>query len=733
MDVSTLIKVLKKRWWILVFIPLVCAILAFSFKHLGEKEYQSEAKISTGITVNDDINGAAKYFNPYEISVAFNNLIQNLRSRHIINLLSYDLLLHDIGKEGEYRIIEDEADLIKVVSFLENENLIELLTNKRNNQEVLNSSNEADKAISEIFKIYDYDFEHLSEHLTVRRISGSDFIQIQFISENPRLSAFVVNRLSQIYIRHDNDQRKNKSDVSLESLAQLVANKKEELQVKMEQLKNYKSSNGLLDSDIESESKIRQIQDYESQISAQDQEYKANHLSLSKVEQQLKQNEVIEQENEQLVELRTLVNRLNERYITGDSQDKVLYDSIQSLRDNIQIKLAKVRRAARDPLDKNDLLKERTRLEVAIQISESNLNVLNSKLTSLKYSISDFANKEANISTLENEVEITKEEYTSAQENYSSAHDRIAVSGVNLTQVMQGEPALKPESSKTMIYTVFGGALGFFMSLFGILLLEYSDVRIKSPIRFKKEVKLPLAGFIVNMTKTFDIVDFIAEEETIHDNLDELNHSLRKIRFEIENLEGKVMLFTSTKDDVGKSFIVMALSKSLSMMKKKVLIIDTNLRNNTLTELLVAGQGLKKLLSSFSKNSEVKLLESGNNETQTYFDDDIIKKTYNQYIDIIGCKTTQMTPGEVLSDIDFEVIIDWLRVNYDYIFLEGASLNSFSDSKELIKYIDHIIPIFSARENLTQEDKESVKYLKTLGPKLGPAILNQVELEDLVA
>ena len=37
---------------------------------------------------------------------------------------------------------------------------------------------------------------------------------------------------------------------------------------------------------------------------------------------------------------------------------------------------------------------------------------------------------------------------------------------------------------------------------------------------------------------------------------------------------------------------------------------------------------------------------------------------------------------------------------YDYIFMEGAPLNGYSDSKELVQYADGVIAIFSATSEI---------------------------------
>jgi Mrp family chromosome partitioning ATPase len=74
-----------------------------------------------------------------------------------------------------------------------------------------------------------------------------------------------------------------------------------------------------------------------------------------------------------------------------------------------------------------------------------------------------------------------------------------------------------------------------------------------------------------------------------------------------------------------------------------------------------------------------------------------------------------------------------LTVEYDYIFLEGPPLNDFSDSKELVQYVDGVIAIFSAKHIIKQIDRQSMTFFHELNGKFCGAVLNMVDLEDVNA
>jgi Mrp family chromosome partitioning ATPase len=189
-------------------------------------------------------------------------------------------------------------------------------------------------------------------------------------------------------------------------------------------------------------------------------------------------------------------------------------------------------------------------------------------------------------------------------------------------------------------------------------------------------------------------------------------------------------LVTSLRKAQGKSFFIIALAHSLSLLKKRVLIIDTNLRNNSLTRLFLAQPNFALMLDSFKSGS--RLLGGHNGETgeatpPSPVERNLITRTKNSFIDIIGNKKTQLSPAEIIPGGDFKVLLEWFKGEYDYILLEGPGLNSYSDTKELIKFVDLVIPMFSADSTIDNQDIESLNFLKSLSLRLGAAVLNNVQ------
>ena len=173
----------------------------------------------------------------------------------------------------------------------------------------------------------------------------------------------------------------------------------------------------------------------------------------------------------------------------------------------------------------------------------------------------------------------------------------------------------------------------------------------------------------------------------------------------------------------------------MSLVKKRVLIIDTNFKNNALTKwLVIPKENLKYIDQRSSGSDELKIfenLEKPNIEDPTVDETEFVTQTEYKNIYIIGNSGGHDSPEEIFHNKDFNSLIEGLSLNFDYILMEGPSLNEYSDSKELLRYVDKVIPIFSAESSIKQMDKESIEFFESLNGKITGAILNNIDPNNL--
>jgi polysaccharide biosynthesis transport protein len=735
MDLLVLAKVLWRKIWIIISVPLIAAFAAFLFTMDTVDTYTSTAQIATGFTLNDQVQITEEKFNMRDADVKFNNLMNSMKSGLSMNLMSYRLLLHDLDSKTpfhrpDFQIFKPtDKEIALVRNFVQR---------KLDSLSPLAASDPEFTMIRKFLEAYRYSFNDVKDNLVIERIPNTDFIQVEYSSDKPSLSAHAVNSFCEEFMRYHQSLKTERSGESVDFLRQLADNKKAELDAKLETQKQFRSSSGVYN-EGESSMRLGQLAELESQRDIIKTNIHRLNLTMQRLNDDIKRvgAPVVTNNNQKILDLRNKINRLNERYITGGSTNQRLLDSLNILREEMRIQQDNSsRQGASIPQGYTvaDLQIKLKDAEIDYEVERSNLSLIDSKIRNIQYGVSGYASKESRMAAIQKEVEMASTEYAQASERYNNAKNKMMGSNT-LRQVLTAVPPVSPETSKRWLIVGLAAFTSMGMCVFVILALELLDGAIRTPDRFKRMVGLPLAGVINYIdNKNFNIRTYFNQQNG-NEETEMFKSLLRKFRHEIESLNGKVFLFTSPKKRDGKTFIMFSLAYVLSLIDKRVLIIDTNFKNNSLSQMLGRNQGDLKVLDS----KKSKLLIGAHNgqkkeqpEYETENSYDLINPTKYRNIYIVGNSGGgHESPAEILSGRDFANLITTLSDSFDYVLLEGAALNEYADTKELVKYSDKVIAVFSAESNIKQFDRESIQYFKSLGKKFGGAVLNRVDTKDL--
>lgn len=737
MDFAYLLRVLLKRKWIIIGATLLAAIVAY-FATKGEKKlYRSYSQFSTGFTTSDVVTVNPENTNFMEADTKFNNVIVTAESPTVVSLLGYKLLLHDLSSPRPFRRLS-EADLQNpLVKSVDMDKATQVLQNKWETMSLLTSYLPDEKKLLELLNLYQYDYNSLKKFLTVDRLQRTDYIEIDYYSENPELSAYTVNELFQEFIRYYQSIKSERSSESIDTLRSLVEKKKADLDLKNDALRKA----GLTDVGAESSAKFDMISSLQTNLETE----KANQNQL-KYKLQAINNRIANMGSAQggqiegddpnynaaLLQARQKRDDAYRAYQASGSNDQDLYDKYIHARDAYNTLYASsqgpAHQVAQTGPTRSDLENDRSDLMVQLQASTANIASGQHTIDSIKQSVLATSSKSAEIESMLKDQDLANKEYLDAKQRYNTAMDVNSSAVNNFRQILLGQPAIKPEPSKRIIFVAAGGLGAFFITILVFVGMTYVDSSVKTPIIFEKTVGLKLISMInlINI-KHKTLNDLVTgnkagthySEDDRHNRENVFRELLRKLRFEIESSGKKVFLFTSTRKGQGKTTIIQALSYSMSLSKKRILILDTNFCNNDLTQQLGAKPTLEKLEGYTGDDSLLNTVKDAAS--------DIVPGS----VYAIGCEGGDYTPSEVLPRENLLQHLKTLTKMFDYVFLEGPPLNDFSDSKELAQHVEGIIAIFSAQHIIKQIDKESIDFFKGLNGKFTGAVLNMVDLENV--
>lgn len=727
MDFVYLFRILMKRKWIIIGSALIAALVAYLLTMNQPKKYRSTAQIATGYTTYDPVKLVNENTDYYQQETKFNNVIVTFTSPAVINLLSYNLILHDLTSPAPFHSLtkEEQEEAFKQIS---KDSAIRAFKERLQAMRMLSLSSEEDKKLLKLLDWYQYDYTTLTKNLSVSRFQRTDYLNIDYVSTDPNLSAFVVNTAYDEFLKYFGNSRGRTAAESIDTLRSIMEKKKQILDEKNELLQRA----GYGTSEVQTTSDRDVIANLESELTSERSKLITFQSNLRKVNQRLadlnKAPTEANSDNDEVIMLRKAMNDAYNDYLrTNDQADYKKYNSLKTKYQQKVLSSRSGSATAKDPVsEKIDLEAQKTDLEIDIQSSSSFIASLQSKVNALKGSVSSAASSSAAGESLKKEAEFANKEYLDAKQRYNAATDIGGASLVNFRVIVPGQPAISPEPSKRPIIIALAAIVALCTTIGIIIFLTYLDSSIRTPIIFSKNVNLKLISLVNFMNlKNKKITDVIANrnmavDEAEHKRNNIFRESIRKLRYEIETSGKKIFLFTSTKKGQGKTTLIQALSYSMSLSKKKVLIIDTNFCNNDLTVQLNAEPVLEKIVPYKSDNKA--LIE----QVKVFSKDLGLGSVY-----AIGSEGGDYTPSEILPRENLLQHLNLLTSDFDYIFLEGPPLNDFSDSKELAQYVDGVIAIFSAQDEIKQIDKQSITFFKELNGKFTGSVLNMVDLKNI--
>jgi len=737
MDLLYLGKVLWRKSWIIISVPLIAGIAAFFLTRDIPDKYLANAQIATGYTVDDQVQLTEQRFSSRDTEIRFSNLLSSMHSGLAMNMTSFRLLLHDLDPENvpfhqpdpsQYRFSDEEVEKVRTI-----------LTDKLERFSPLLSTDPDFELITDFLIAYGYNYNDIVDNLSIDRIPNTDYINIAMKADKPALAALGANAYTEEFIRYHKSLRSERTSESVEFLRDLSEKKRRELEQKQQQLKDFKSRNNVYNIEGESGMKMGQLSSLETEAAITQSNITRLQLQIRNLRDNIAQLSApsTSASNQRILELRSRINEMNARYITEGASNQALLDSLNFLREELRMEQDNSLRqgAATSPgYTVIDLQRQLEEKEIELRVQQDNMRMIRSKMGAISSSFSGFASKEAELAALNKDVELATQEWTLALDKYNEARNRQLASE-NLRMVLRASPPVNPEPGIRLIIIALAIFLSATICLSVIVGMEVLDGTIRTPDRFKRMANLPIVGAINRIdSRNFNIRTYFNQQNGNEDT-EMFKSLLRKFRHEVESMNAKVILFTSPKRREGKTFTTFSLAYVLSLLDKRILILDTNFKNNSLSQILGRGQSDLRLLDT-RKHKLLVSAEDADRKPQPEFDHDnsydLINPTKYKNIFIVGNSGGgQESPAEILSGRDFGNLVTILADSFDYVLMEGASLNEYSDTKELVRYADKVVAVFSADATIKHLDREAIHYLKSLGKKFGGAVLNRVELKDL--
>lgn len=222
-----------------------------------------------------------------------------------------------------------------------------------------------------------------------------------------------------------------------------------------------------------------------------------------------------------------------------------------------------------------------------------------------------------------------------------------------------------------------------------------------------------------NGNETDDFNEEILDEDSelvLRDNpKSKVSEDFRTIRtslyFSLSSKGSNAVLISSSTPNEGKSFIASNLAVAFAKTKKKVLLIDCDMRLGRQHEIfgLSNKEGLSNLLA-----------ENKAEEYRKY-----LQKTTVKNLSVITRGVVPPNPSELLDSLTMETLLEKVKQKFDYVILDGTPIDGLSDSLILAKKTDRLVLVSAANITTIEDLQNSKKALESIEVKISGVVLNR--------
>lgn len=289
------------------------------------------------------------------------------------------------------------------------------------------------------------------------------------------------------------------------------------------------------------------------------------------------------------------------------------------------------------------------------------------------------------------------------------------------TQIYIINEPLSPPTMPDNLNNAFSSAIKiavpvFLLGVAAIFLLSLTRKTVHSAEDLRKLVSMKCLAYVPSVKmKKHSNASNLTLTITNPRVISTFNESIRNLRIKVQKIlsdkHQQILLVTSTLPNEGKTTVATNLALSLAQEGKKVILIDGDLRKQSLKETIGVtdpSDGLPDLLSGTSDNFRLLTVP-------------------NSTLLLLSGDQTVDQPQPLIDTPRMKQILDLLRERMDYIIIDSPPAGILSDAATLAKYADATLYIVRQDMASTLQIATSIQTLSTSEINLIGCVLNQTQ------
>ena len=535
--------------------------------------------------------------------------------------------------------------------------------------------------------------------LNVREVGkGINIMALSFKDTNPIFAADALNSIVAEYRIFDRDQKGVAAAQTIEFIDVQLDKLSGKVKDAEQLLEQYKVGNNILNIEDNKTIAYQKLRDLEVQKNI----INIQSIAIDLLEEQVKANK----------------ESITLNFSMEGSDDKLLAELVNQMNVLLNERIKKQSLYADNaiPIQEIDRQIEEAKKAITLNIraardrNNRTVKFLDKQLATAKEELKSIPSAERDLINLNRDFEINQKVYSYLQEKRleaSIAKSAIMPSSNVIDEAIPSYGVISP-NSKSVYTTAISISLLIGIAL--ILLARVLNQKIFDKETVEMITNVPILGVIRTFPGTIDKNS--SQILSLSNPKSMFSESVRSVRtnlsFIASDIKSKMICVTSEVSGEGKSFMVINLASTLSLINKRVVVIDGDLRKS-------------KLHHTFRLKNDWGLTSYLTNQCDV---DKIIHPTHVENLYFIPAGPMPPNPSELLYSERMRQLMSELKERFDYVLVDTAPIGLVSDAIPLVRTSD--VNIFVLRSGVSSFNAASIpeRVSKEFGLNNSVIVLN---------
>jgi capsular exopolysaccharide synthesis family protein len=329
------------------------------------------------------------------------------------------------------------------------------------------------------------------------------------------------------------------------------------------------------------------------------------------------------------------------------------------------------------------------------------------RMKTLKSGVLDFRRRSIQYNILQREVDTNRQLYDALLQRYKEIGVAGGVGVNNISVVDTAELPTRPSSPKLLLNMAIALVLGIGLSALAAFLLEQIDQGITDPGQVEGALGVPLLGTTPKLAG--DPVTLLGDRKTA---ISEAYLSVQtNLGFSTHRGFPASLAVTSSRAAEGKSTTAFAIAQSLGRTKRRVLLVDADMRSPSVHHLL-----------SLSNDRGFSNYLTGEDDL-----DNLIVRAANEPMAIMTAGPQPPSAPELLSGDRFRTLIGELLARYDHVVFDIPPVMGLADAPLIASAVEGVVFVIEASGTHVSMAKVALGRLQNANARIFGTVLTKFD------